>query len=242
MVMDLIMAIHNEEKYLPMSLRGLEHVPITRFTAVLDRCTDSSEATVRKHFPNADVIKKDIVKWKNTYAENLQLGFQHSTSDIVCIHDADILSTKEMFTILLRELVNTNNASVSPNLLTYKYTSFLNHLYYYWEKTFDLGVGREPWGGLRLIKRSALESVGGFKDVITPDTQLDIDLRGAGYDVKFMKDATCWHMREFTFDKAVKGQIQSGKMRKYMKMSFPRVLAHSIIRLRPFVIYGYLKS
>jgi glycosyltransferase involved in cell wall biosynthesis len=131
MVMDLIMAMHNEERYLPMSLRGLEHVPITRFIAVLDRCTDSSEAIVRKHFPNADVIKKDIVKWKNTYAENLQLGFQHSTSDIVCIHDADVLSTKEMFTMLLRELVNTNNASVSPNLLTYKYASFLNHLYYY---------------------------------------------------------------------------------------------------------------
>jgi GT2 family glycosyltransferase len=97
-------------------------------------------------------------------------------------------------------------------------------------------------GGLRLIKRSALESVGGFKDVITPDTQLDIDLRGAGHNVKFVKDAVCWHMREFTFDKAVKGQIQSGRMRKYTKMSFPRVLAHSMIRLRPFVIYGYLKS
>jgi GT2 family glycosyltransferase len=71
---------------------------------------------------------------------------------------------------------------------------------------------------------------------------MDIDLRKAGYTVKFVRDAYCYHLRKVTLEKCVQGQIQSGIMRRYMKMPFPRVIAHSIIRLRPFVVYGYLKA
>jgi len=90
--------------------------------------------------------------------------------------------------------------------------------------------------------KNLLILAGGFKDVISPDTQLDLDLRNIEYESKLCKDVICLHLRKFSFRKAISSQINSGKMRREINMPFWRVLGHSIIRLRPLVIYGYLKS
>jgi glycosyltransferase involved in cell wall biosynthesis len=236
------MAVHNEEAYLPLSLESLKEAPISELVVVLDRCTDRSEAIVRKEFPEARIITKTEAKWKNSYAENLQIGFNNSSMDIMCIQDADIKSSPKVFQVLEGKLDDTI-ASVSPALETYKRASLLNFVYHYWEKTFELiSLGREPRGGFRLIKRKALEKVGGFKDVEAPDTQLDLDLRKAGYESKFVKEVTCLHLRKVSANRAIRSQILSGRMRRKMKMPFLRVLAHSLVRLRPFVLYGYLKG
>jgi len=238
----VIMPVHNEEKYLPISLESLKKARINELIVILDRCTDNSEDIVRKNFPKAKIIKKQRCRWRNSYAENLQLGYKHASGDIICIHDADIKSTPEVFDVLMKELKGSV-ASVSPVIQTYKKASFLNLLYYYWEKTRRIApLGEEPRGAFRLIRKDCLEKVGGFKDVIAPDTQLDIDLRKIGYKSKLCKDVICLHLRKFSFRKAIKSQINSGKMRKEINMPFWRVLGHSIIRLRPFVIYGYLKA
>jgi len=231
----VIMPVHNEADYLPISLEIFKEPSISELIVILDRCTDNSEVIVRKNFPDARIIKKQRCKWRNSYAENLQLGFKNASGDIICIHDADIKSPPKIFDILIKELKG-RVASVSPAIQTYKKASFLNFVYYYWEKTFKLApLGEEPWGGVRLIRRDCLEKVGGFKDVISPDTQLDIDLREIGYESKLCKDVVC-------FRKSIKSQINSGRMRREIDMPFWRVLGHSIVRLRPFVIYGYLRS
>jgi len=237
----VIMPVHNEEDYLPISLETLKEAPISELIVILDRCTDNSEAIVRKNISKAKIIKKKQCKWRNSYAENLQLGFEYASGNVICIHDADIKSTPKTFEILINELKG-RVASVSPAIQTYKKASFLNFLYYYWEKTRKIApLGEEPRGGFRLIRRNCLEKIGGFKDVIAPDTQLDIDLRKIGYESKLCKDVICLHLRNFSFRKAINSQINSGKMRREINMPFWRVLGHSIIRLRPLVIYGYLK-
>src|SRR4030042_3186806 len=100
----VVMAIHNEEAYLPISLKSLKTSPIAELIVILDRCTDDSEIIVKSEFPNANVIKKEKVKWENSYAENLQIGLEHSNGELVCIHDADIKGSPEVFRILIREL------------------------------------------------------------------------------------------------------------------------------------------
>jgi GT2 family glycosyltransferase len=162
-----------------------------------------------------------------------------SKGDIICIHDADVTTPPNLLSLL--DELKDNVASVGPALLTYKEASFLNRLYYYWEKTRKFApLGEEPRGALRLVKRECLVEVGGFKDVIAQDTQLDIDLRNAGYKSKVVTSITYYHLRKFSFRKAIGSQIQAGKMRRQMKMPFWRVFGHAIIRLRPFVVYGYL--
>jgi glycosyltransferase involved in cell wall biosynthesis len=240
-LISLIMPIHNEEKYLPESLATLKKIEnqFFEFTFILDRCTDNSEKLVTHWFPNAKILKKDSAKWKNSYAENLQLGFEASKGNIICIQDADATAPTNLEPLLSK--LHGDVASVAPTLLTSKDVSFLNRLYYLWEKTRRFApLGEEPRGAFRFIRRECLEQVGGFKDVISPDTQLDIGLRQAGYRSIVVRGIVYYHLREFSLGKAIRSQIQAGRMRRQLNMPFWRVVGHAVFRLRPFVVYGYL--
>jgi glycosyltransferase involved in cell wall biosynthesis len=236
------MPIHNEAEYLPRSLESLKRIEdqIFEHIFILDRCTDNSEDLVRHWFPHATIVRKETCKWKHSIAENYQMGLEMSKGDIFCTHDADVTTPPDLL-FLLDELKG-NVASVGLGApLTWKEASLLNRIYYYWEKTLKFApLGGEPWGALRLIRRDCLEKVGGFKDVIAQETQLDIELRKAGYQSKVAKNMTYYHLRRFSFMKAIGSQIQAGKMRRQIKMPLWRVFGHSITRLRPFVLYGYL--
>ena len=240
----VIMAIHNEAEYLEDSLNALKHLEAksSELIAVFDGCTDNSKEIVQRYFPDAKIIEKETQLWRNSYAENLQLGFQKAKGNIICIHDADIRSPPDLFNKLSDEL-HGNVKSVSPALQTPKDVSLANFLVHYWEKTRRFApLGEEPRGGVRLIDRDALEQIGGFKDAIAPDTQLDIDLSRFGYKSKLCTNIVCLHLRKITLQKTVNTQIISGKMRRQIGMPIWRVIGHSLIRLRPFVVYGYLKG
>jgi glycosyltransferase involved in cell wall biosynthesis len=240
-IISLIMPIHNEEEYLPKSLESLKKIEdqFFEFIFILDRCTDNSENIVRQWFPDAKIIRKTSTKWKNSLAENFQIGFLAAKGNIICTQDADATAPTNLKPLL--DKLKGNVASVSPTVVTYKNASFLNRIYYWWEKTRRFApLGEEPRGAFRLIRRECLEHVGGFKDVIAQETQLDVDLRRAGYQSTIVKDVFCYHLRKFSFKKAIKSQVQAGIMRRQLHMPFWRVLGHSIVRLRPFVIIGYL--
>lgn len=237
----LIMPIHNEEEYLPQSLKSLSLIEdqFSEFIFVLDKCMDNSEGLVRRWFPKAKVIVKNSDGWHNSIAENFQLGFQESVGDVICTMDADVTAPNGLER-LLQELKG-DVASVAPKLITCKNASMLNWLYYYWEKTLSFApLGQQPRGAFRLIRCDCLEQIGGFKDVIAQETQLDVDFRRSGYQSIIVKDVTYYHLRKFSFRKAVRSQIRAGRMRKNLHMSFWRVLAHSLLRLRFFVAYGYI--
>ena len=237
----VIMPIHNEAEYLPRSLESLKKIEdqIFEHIFILDRCTDNSEAMVRQWFPHTTIVRKKTCKWKYSLAENFQMGLEMSKGDIICTHDADATTPPNLLSLL--DELKGNVASVGPELLTWKEASLLNRLYYYWEKTRKFApLGEEPWGALRLIRRDCLEKVGGFKDVFAQETQLDIELRKAGYQSKVAKNMTYYHLRKFSFMKAISSQMQAGKMRRQIKMPLWRVFGHAVIRLRPFILYGYL--
>jgi len=235
------MPIHNEEEYLPESLKTLKKIEnqFFEFIFIIDRCTDNSESIVRQWFPNAKIIKKESSKWKNSLAENFQLGLEVSKGNIICTQDADATAPPDLEPLL--DKLHGDVASVAPTLLTSKDVSFLNRLYYWWEKTRKFApLGEEPRGAFRLIRRECLEQVGGFKDVISQETQLDIELRKAGYQSIVVHGVVYYHLRKFSFRKAIRSQIQVGRMRRQLNMPFWRVLGHAVFRLRPFVVYGYL--
>lgn len=240
-MISLIMPIHNEEEYLPESLKTLKLIEnqFFEFIFILDRCTDNSENIVMQLFPNAKIINKESATWKNSLAENFQLGLKASKGNVICTQDADATAPHNLAPLL--EKLKGDVASVAPKLLTSKDVSFLNRLYYWWEKTRRFApLGEEPRGAFRLIRRECLEQVGGFKDVIAQETRLDIELRKAGYRSIVVNGSINYHLRKFSFRKAIRSQIQAGRMRRQLHMPFWRVLGHSVFRLRPFVVYGYL--
>lgn len=238
MKISVIVAAHNEEKYITRTLTALrsslanyEHEIIV----VCDRCDDRTPEIGRRL--GDKVILKNEKKWENSYAENLAIGLAESSGDYVAIVDADMVVEEQYFTKVLDAFKDPEVVSVSGRAVTESSTLF-NRLYSFWEKTYDLFGLRRPRGGIRVFRAEILRRTG-FRDVIAPDT--DLDLRMPGIKT-YLDSALSHHVREITLRKCIQGQINSGKARKQLGISFTRTLLHSIVRLRPFVIFGYIVS
>jgi glycosyltransferase involved in cell wall biosynthesis len=234
--LSIIVAAHNEERYISRCLEaieqaveGIEHEVIV----ICDRCTDRTTQEARR-FP-VIVIEKDQALWRNSYAENLEIGLKQAHGEFIAVVDSDIRVEKSYFRKVLAAFDN-DIVSVSGKVETERSTLF-NRIYSLWEKTYDtIGAGREPRGGNRIYRGDILRKVR-FSDTIAPDT--DVDLRMGGRKI-YLREAISYHMRELSFGKCIRGQIKSGRARRQLRIPIWRTILHSLVRLRPFVAIGYI--
>jgi glycosyltransferase involved in cell wall biosynthesis len=238
----VICCAHNEEEYvaksLPTILNALKRVD-GEVLLVADRCTDNT-VKVAKSF-GVTVIEKKDKKWKNSYAEALQTGYNKAKGEYVSIIDADIAVPANLFVDLLA-LSTGNVASAAADVVTYPDT-FWNRVFYAWEKTYNLApLGKEPHGAARLILMDALEKIGGFGDVAAPDTYLDICLAKHGYSSVATSMVKTYHLRHLSMKKMVNGQVTSGRARYSLGISLKRTLGHSILRVRPLILKGWVQE
>jgi glycosyltransferase involved in cell wall biosynthesis len=238
----VICCAHNEEEYvaksLPTILNALKRVN-GEVLLVADRCTDNTVKGA-KNF-GVTVIEKRDKKWNNSYAEALQTGYNQAKGEYVSIIDADIAVPSNLFVDLLA-LSNGDVASAAADVVTYPDT-FWNRVFYAWEKTYNLApLGKEPHGAARLISVDALEKVGGFGDVAAPDTYLDMCLAEHGYKSIATPHVKTYHLRHLSLGKMVSGQITSGRARYTLGISLKRTLGHSILRVRPLILKGWIQE
>jgi hypothetical protein len=190
---------------------------------------------------NSILVEKERSLWKNSYAENLEIGRANAIGRVIAIVDADILVPSSFL-----EKTSTSClewASVSALVRTDPSRGLMNRLVSFWERSYLLTpLGREGRGGARSISIRALSEVGGFRDVIAPDTDLDIRLRQRGEKVRMDTSIVALHLRKMSLARSVFYQIKAGEARRQLGVSPLRTLLHSIGRLRPFVLYGYIKS
>jgi len=100
MKISVVMPIHNEEYYLPYSLKPLLEAPIYEFIFVLDRCTDRSEDFILRfasHHRRCKIIHKTETKWLNSFAETCDFGAQHASGDYIYFIDADAVIDLQIF-------------------------------------------------------------------------------------------------------------------------------------------------
>jgi len=234
--LSIIVAAHNEERYIGRCLDAIERATEAvdhEVIVVCDRCTDRTSEEARL-FP-VRLIEKSHALWKNSYAENLQIGLQEAKGEFIATVDADIRVEQPYFTKVLSTF-DGEVASVSGKVVT-EPSTFFNRIYSLWEKTYDVvGVGREPRGGNRVYRGDRLIEAS-FSDSIAPDTEVDLRIRGRKI---YLRNALSYHMRELTIQKCVRGQLNSGKARRQLHMPLWRTALHSVIRLRPFVLVGYI--
>ena len=242
--MTVLICAHNEESYIRKSLEGIlqQSIPPAQIILVADRCTDKTVAMSKNILPrNSIIIEKRKLLWKNSYAENLEIGRKNAVGEALAIVDADIL-------VPPRFLEKTSAscpewASVSALVRTDPSQGLMNQLVSLWERSYLFTpLGREPRGGARSISMRALEEAGGFRDVIAPDTDLDIRLKQQGERVKMDTSLVALHLRKMSLMRSVFYQIRAGEARKQLGVSPLRTLLHSIVRIRPFVFYGYIKT
>ncbi len=239
-LISVICCAHNEEDYVdtsvPAILNALHGIP-AEVLFVADRCTDKTVDVANKY--DVTVIKKRQQKWENSYAESLQTGYLEAKGTYVSIIDADIAVPVNFFTDLL-PIFRLDVASVAADVITCPDT-FWNRVFYAWEKTYNLApLGKEPRGAARIILKKALDVVDGFWDVPAPDTKLDLCLAGEGFRSLSISAVKTYHLRHLSLRKMIIGQITSGRARFVLGVSFKRTIGHSILRVRPLILQGWM--
>jgi len=241
----VICCAHNEEKFIdrsvPRVLRALEALKKFSYEIVFvaDRCTDKTVEKARKY--GVRLIEKDWKKWEYSYAESLQTGYLNVTGVYVGIIDVDIAVSTSFFRYLV-PVLKDRIASVAAKVVTYPDT-FWNRAMYAWEMTRDVApLGRQPYGAARVILKGALEEIGGFRDVPTPDTDIDLRIAEKGYRSISVSAVKVYHLRHLSLRKMIGGQMNSGRGRYALDLGLARTIGHSIFRLRPLVICGWLSE
>ena len=239
----VLVCAHNEEDYIGDCLESIlrQKRSAGLIIVVADRCTDRTVDLAKKQLEKSPslILQKHRLNWRNSISENLQLGFSRAIGDALVIVDADMTLPPDFLAIVLPQM--DRFAVVSAIAKTDSSRSVLNRLVSVWELTYTFSpLGEQPRGGARAISMRALKAVGGFRDVYAWETDLDLRLRRAGLKVKLDKGVVVLHRRRMTLARSIAYQIQAGRARRELGISPVRTLLHSIIRMRPFVLIGYL--
>jgi glycosyltransferase involved in cell wall biosynthesis len=241
----VVVCAHNEQNYIKGCLRSIlsQSSKPDFIIVVADRCTDQTVNVARQVLASTPslIIEKQTASWKNSISENLQLGLSRAEGEAFVVVDADIILSKEFLETLVPQL--EEYAVVSALVRTDPLMGTLNRLVALWELTYTLTpLGDQPRGGARAISIGALKTVGGFRDVYAWESDLDNRLRHAGFRVKLDRRVSVLHRRKMTLNKSISYQMRAGRARRELGVSSLRTLLHSIVRLRPFVMIGYLTS
>ncbi len=241
-LISVICCAHNEEEYIdkfvPNLLNALKGFPF-EIVLVADRCTDNTVGKAKKY--DIKIIEKERKEWKNSYAESLQIGYLNAKGFYIGIIDVDIIVPANFFKDLV-PMIKGDLASVAAHVVTYPDTLW-NRVMYAWEKTYSVApLGREPYGAARVMLKKALDKINGFRDMPTPDTDIDIHLAERGYKSVAVSAVKVYHARHVSFGTMVDGQINGGRGRYALGIGFVRTLGHALFRFRPLVIYGWLSE
>ena len=241
-----MVACHNEAPYLPRSLSALTSSLSglsRRILVVADRCTDQSVAIARGF---AEVKLKQVSGWKNSYAENLNIGFTTLIQcDFIAIVDADMVVPANFFDRAIAALgMDTLANSVSSALLT-EPSSAYNSLYHSYEITMEgLGLNkRARKHGQRVFRGSAVrqlyrEQGRVFSDAPNPDSMLD---RETGWKVGVMGDVVVWSIRRTSLRRSMVGQMRQGRAQRLMDARLSSLLTE-FLRFRPIVPLSFILS
>jgi len=238
----IVTCAHNEQEYIEDCLRSVmdQTLKPSQVIVVLDRCTDDTPTIVRKY--PVQVIEKVIREWENSYAENLEIARQKAEGEYYAIVDADVELDKDYFEKTTARF-NSGIVGVSGRMVTAS-SGLLGKFMRLWEKTYYFSPFKThlPAGCALVIKKKFLDEIGGFKDVPAPDTYLHQKALQHGLGFIFINNTKVHHCRKITLRRVIYTQIEYGKRRRRLGISFRKTLLHTIFRLRPFVLYGWFKG
>ena len=136
-----------------------------------------------------------------------------------------------------RCLLNLEQPTVTPDAIDVKQWEW-RKLYRVWEAlTYGVRINRVRLRGSAVIYSTKfLKSVGGYPLVESPDTWL----YNHAHNV-VQAPMRAYHVEKFDLRHSIQTQFRSGKARAEMNQPMWRVAAHSLFRLRPLVLYAYLR-
>jgi len=230
----IIIPVHNEEKYLPYSLRPLSDLKIIRIIFVLDRCRDRSEAIVRRFADkrgNVTALKKEgEIKTDNPAWEAYMLGAKLVKHGRVVFLGADVIIDPRVF-----------NYVNKAKLLKFRYVNYASHFWYAFEKVFQRFTSKSYFVeciDVELIDKLPFLSES-YDDLVKGKTKLANILNAAVFNRNFVNidSVECLHLRPHV---PLDRQFLQGYVRHIQGVPFLRVLLHSLIFRKIHVLRGYV--
>ena len=233
--------VHNDAEMLKYSLPALTCTRLTELVFVLDRCTDNSakiiDAWIRKHHPNylVRVVTKTEQSWSSAIAEAFQRAFECCRGDVIyslaadCVYDPKIFHYDNRYDAMCFDFLDWD-----PNvsLVRQSYDEVLRKIRRY-----------KRVGNVFAIKKHVWQKIGGFQDHDQDSmwhphgTWLFEELTKKGFKY-IMKPSNTIHLRADVLNK--KSQLNQGALRHRLGYPFWRVLVHSFVHVKPYVVRGYL--
>jgi glycosyltransferase involved in cell wall biosynthesis len=241
-----VMPVHNEQEYLPYSLSGLKSAPLDELVVILDRCTDSSESIITGFNPGypVRVYHKMWQKWRSKIAETFEYGFSLASGDVLyglaadCVYDPKMFDPKpfEKYAMMSYQYYNRD---IHTSAIRQNMEIFLSKCFQW------IDFAQQVWqGGVFATKKSVwcelhfrdLPSEYGenvqFKDYCER-------LMAKGYKYYHVKTTKIVHLRA-PLNRS--RQVLEGKGRAELGYPYWRVLLHSLIHMKPYVLVGYIQK
>jgi len=241
----IVTPARNEEETIGRCLSALrkmiipDNVSVER-VVVLDRSTDHTREVCENY--EVEVLVKD---WRGGFVspivEAMDFALKKVDGDLIMKVDADIQVTEHTLERLLPHLKG-NIACVSAEVKSRTGKKLLDTLMWFRDLNYRIApLGRRIHGACTLFRRDVTEQIGGF-DPHAPawDTGYELKLGEHGYKAEVAEDVVVLEYRETNIRRLIQHQINSGRARRKMGISFLKTLLHAIFRGRPFVIWGYL--
>lgn len=240
----MVIAIHNEEKYLPYCLASLWNAPVDEFIFVLDRCTDGSENIVKKfaaHHPNCKILYKTEKMWLQPVVEAFDFGAEHATGDYVFMVPADVIMDLKVFDeahLCGKPLMfRYYNYALFGSKIPYAYEKILLQIYDWlrlpsWQCSME-ALPRER----RVRGRLPPEDILGFRKV--PLLVLKNIIVESEKKFKCVQNTKILHLRPGL---SKEEQLLRGVARYVLGYPLLKVLLHSLLFFRIHVLIGYLQA
>ncbi len=239
MQLGAIVPCHDDSGLLTGCLEAIRAAGRSRVVVVVDRCSDSSRQ-VASAFPEVLVLEKRKASWKNSTAENIELGLRLLLdADYVAVVGADTVVPPDFWGLTVAELERDRSlASVSGTMHS---ADVLYRSYELVLERMHLEHGIRSSGRvyrMSLVRRLLLAKDGRAleKGFIAEDSRLDDELGGERAVVPGVQMVD---MRPWSFRKSVLGQFRSGMARRQLGRPLRSSLGE-LARLRPFVLAGWL--
>ncbi len=242
----IITPAHNEEQVIRSCLDSVSRLQIPQgfeveHVVVLDRCDDHTQDICLEQGIRV-ITKKFRGEALDPVTEAFELGVKETEGEIIGKLDADIILEPNWLIQMVGYLDN-ETVSISSSVKTRTGKWWLDFLMWLRDINYRITpMGKDPRGAARLINRSLLREIDGFNPTRASwDTALDREIRKQGLKTLSIENVIALEYRpSLTIRKIIRKQIKQGKARKKLGVSIFRTLAHSVFRVRPFVIIGYI--
>jgi len=239
-----VIPVHNEAEYLRYSLPSLKTLGLDEYVFVIDRCTDQSEALIRKyHPPNTTIAYKNNQSWTTTRAgESFQAGYDVAKHEVVFAIGADLIMTPESVRIAKQHLADKGVGIVCYGCTHYPIHSILQRIHSeYLNFRLNYFINKIPQGnkprttGIYAYKKSITRLMDQPQDYI----DLHKRIRQHGYNTVYIHDAGILHLRPtITKDKLE----WAGQVRAMRNENIEKVFCQAMLNLEFRMFKAYLHA